>query len=87
MKITYTEQIENRTAFSRKMYCSKCGSHEYEVVEQLEPQTLTPWYVRCAQCDCEAFPAPARDIAIARWKQLTYQSNPIETYSGAFEKC
>lgn len=70
MKVTYVERIERRTAFSRKMYCPACGGHEYEIVEQLEPHTETPWKVRCYQCGAEGFESPARDIAIARWKQI-----------------
>ena len=70
MKVTYMERIENRTALSRKMYCPGCGGHEYDIVEQLEPATCTPWKIRCSQCGYEGFEAPARDIAIARWKQL-----------------
>lgn len=69
MKVTYMERIENRTAFSRKMYCSACGSHEYEVVEQLEPYTPTPWRIRCPQCGVEGYESLTRDIAVARWKQ------------------
>lgn len=69
MKVTYMERIENRNAWSRKMYCGNCGAHEYTVVEQLEPYTKTPWKVRCPQCGYEGYEAPARDIAIARWKQ------------------
>lgn len=70
MKVTYVERIERRTAFSRKMCCPSCGGHEYEIVEQLEPETLTAWKVRCLQCGTEGYESPARDIAIARWKQL-----------------
>ena len=69
MKVTYLERIENRTAFSRKMYCPSCGGHEYIVVEQLQPESVMPWYVRCPQCGYESYLSPARDIAIARWKQ------------------
>lgn len=69
MKVTYLERIERRLAYSRKMYCGSCGGHEYEIVEQLEPYTPTPWRVRCMQCGAEGYEAPARDIAIARWKQ------------------
>ena len=69
MKVTYLERIERRTAFSRKMYCPNCGGHEYEIVEQLEPTNPTPWFIRCPQCGAEGFQSPARDIAIARWKQ------------------
>ena len=69
MKVTYLEKIERRTAFSRKMYCPSCGGHEYEIVEQLEPQTPTPWIVRCPNCGNTSYESPARVIAIARWKQ------------------
>ena len=69
MKVTFVEKIENRTAFSRKMYCPGCGAHEYEIVEQLEPANFTPWFVRCPQCGYEGYESPTRDIAVARWKQ------------------
>lgn len=70
MKVTYLERIERRTAFSRKMYCPSCGGHEYEIVEQLEPECPDmAWYVRCSQCGAEGFGGPTRKIAIARWKQ------------------
>ena len=70
MKVTYTERIERRMAWNRKMFCAQCGGHEYEIVEQLEPESTTPWYIRCPQCGAEGFESPTKDIAIARWKQL-----------------
>lgn len=69
MKVTYTERIENRTAFSRNMYCSSCGGHDYDIVEQLSPETQSPWYIRCCQCGAEGPASPVREVAIARWKQ------------------
>lgn len=69
MKAVYLERIESRTALSRNMYCPKCGGHGYEIVEQLKPETSTPWFIRCEQCGHESYESPARDIAIARWKQ------------------
>lgn len=70
MKVTYLERIDNHTALDRKKFCFNCGAHEYDVVEQLEPQNPTPWFVRCPQCGAEGPESPARDIAIARWKQM-----------------
>ena len=75
MKVTYIEEIENHTAFSRKMYCHSCGAHEYEIVHQWEPRTpepfsLTTWYVRCPQCGAESVVAPTKDSAIRWWKSL-----------------
>ena len=71
MKVTYIERIERKTAFSRKMFCPECGSNKYEIVEQLEPKCeYMKWHVRCSKCGCEGLGGPARDIAIARWKQL-----------------
>ena len=70
MKVTYTERIENHNAWSRKMYCPACGAHEYEVVEQLEPEDSEKWYIRCPQCGHEGFGAPTKEIAIGRWKQF-----------------
>ena len=69
MKMTYIERIERKTAISRKMYCAYCGGHEYEIVEQVEPETDLKWFVRCPACGAEGYAAPARDIAIGRWKQ------------------
>ena len=70
MKVKYVERIERHRAFSRKMRCPYCGSTKYEVVEELQPSTTTPWYVRCSKCEAESYMSPARDIAIARWKQI-----------------
>ena len=71
MKKIYTERIERKTAFSRKMYCPACGGHEYEIVEQIEPKYEgMEWFIRCSQCGAEGLPGPSREIAIARWKQL-----------------
>ena len=69
MKITYTEEIETRTAFSRKMYCGKCGSHGYCIHHQLEPKEIDCWWVECEDCGHMSPQSPDRDIAIARWKQ------------------
>lgn len=69
MKVTYMERLEERMAWSRKMYCPNCGGHEYTVIEQLEPKSATPWTVRCPQCYYETLTSPTRDLAIVRWKQ------------------
>ena len=69
MVVTYLERIEKRTAFNRKMYCS-CGSHEYEVVEILEPMELDNWFVRCSECGKEGTAGPSRELAIMGWKEL-----------------
>ena len=70
MKVTYIEEVKNKTAFSRKMYCPICGGHEYEIVHQLEPATKgCDWYIRCTQCGHEGLPGPIKEIAIGRWKQ------------------
>lgn len=77
MKVTYIEQIERRTAFSRKMYCPSCGGHEYDIVRISKVDEIpmgyiddnVTWIVRCPQCGCEGLPAPSRAIAIARWKR------------------
>ena len=69
MKVIYTERLENRMAWNRNNFCPSCGAHEYTIVEQLEPKTKNPWYVRCPQCGYESYESPARDIAIARWRQ------------------
>lgn len=69
MKVTYLERVETRLAWRRDMYCANCGDHEYEVVEQLEPPTDSPWTVRCPMCGHEIAASPLREVAIARWKQ------------------
>ena len=70
MKVTYLERVERHNAWSRKMYCPFCGAHEYEIVEQLEPKTLSPWFVRCPQCENSSYESPTRDIAIGRWRSV-----------------
>ena len=35
MKVTYVEQIEQKFTLSKKMCCTVCGSHRYEIVKQL----------------------------------------------------
>ena len=74
MKVTYLERIENRTAYSRKMFCPECGGHEYEVIEQLEPFTDNKWYIRCPQCGYDSYQSPTRAVAIGRWKQLAHST-------------
>ena len=80
MKVTYIEEIEPRTAFSRKMYCPACGSHCYEIVRSNKVEQyncgvcidtdLTEWFIRCEECEAEGVSAPTRDLAIANWKRL-----------------
>lgn len=69
MKVTYLEELESRTALSRKMYCPKCGSHCYCIHHQLRPHELEEWWIECEECKYEGAGAPSREIAIARWKQ------------------
>lgn len=79
MKVTYLERIEEKIAFSRKMYCPSCGSHSYEIVRsnkieqtkygQYINTDTTEWFVRCQDCGTESPASPSREIAIARWKQ------------------
>lgn len=69
MKVTYTEKIESHMAWRHTMYCPKCGAHEYDIVEQVEPKVDSKWYVRCPQCGFEGPQSPLREIAIGRWKQ------------------
>ena len=69
MKVTYYEEIENRTAFSRKMYCPHCGSHIYNIVHQLMPEPHS-WWIRCDECGYESEERPAREIAIQDWKNV-----------------
>ena len=70
MKVTYVEQIEQKFTLSKKMCCTVCGSHRYEIVKQLQPESPLPWKIRCSHCGVEGFDSPTQDIAIERWKQL-----------------
>lgn len=70
MKVTYVEQIEQKFTLSKKMCCAACGSHRYEIVKQLQPESQLPWKIRCSHCGIEGFDSPTQDIAIERWKQL-----------------
>lgn len=70
MKVTYMEQLEHHMAWNRDMFCPRCGGHEYVVVHQLEPpDEYNSWYIRCPQCEFEAFTAPTKKLAIAWWKR------------------
>ena len=66
MKVTYVEKIENKTAFNRNKYCA-CGSHEYQIVEQLEPETDRPWTVRCPVCGRVTWPYVIKEAAMGAW--------------------
>lgn len=76
MKVTFMEEVESRTAFSRKMYC-RCGSHEYDIVRISKVDEIpmgyiddnVTWIVRCPQCGFEGPVSPTREVAIGRWKQ------------------
>lgn len=68
MKITYIEEIENRTAFSRKMYCPRCGSHIYNIHHQLQPETDRCWWIECDECGRESEGAITKKYAIEKWK-------------------
>lgn len=73
MRAEYVEQVESLWAWSKKMRCPKCFNEKFEVVEQLEPKTDLPWYVRCPDCGFEGYESPTRDLAIIRWKQQHYK--------------
>ena len=68
MKVTYLERIENHMAWNSKMFCFSCGAHEYDIVEQLEPKTTTPWSVRCPQCGASSEQWVAKNLAIIDWQ-------------------
>ena len=70
MKVEFVDRIESRTALNRHMFCPKCGSHGYLVVEQLEPETDMPWQIRCEQCGYDGPEAPTRTTAIKAWLHL-----------------
>lgn len=69
MKVIYIEEVESHNAFSRKMWCPKCGNHYYELVRQVEPPEMLNWYVRCPECGHEGLPSSMRKIAVIKWKQ------------------
>ena len=68
MKVTYIEEVENRTALSRKMYCMKCGSHIYNIHHQLQPEVANCWWIECDECGHESESAPTKKLAIEKWK-------------------
>ena len=67
MKVTYQEKVQTKTAFSRKMYCP-CGSHKYQIVEDLDLKEPCRWSVRCPQCGKTTWMHPIKEAAIAAWK-------------------
>lgn len=80
MKVTYVERIINKLAFNSKKYC-RCGSHEYQIVEQLEPETPCKWSVRCAQCDLSTWQFPIKEAAIAAWTCGRYDTDEQSSLS------
>ena len=67
MKVTFTEELESKTAIDRKKYCAKCGSRRYCIHHRLQPEP-TSWWVECEECGFEGYEGPTRDIALARWR-------------------
>lgn len=72
MKVTFVDELETRTAYSHKMYCSNCGNRYYYIIHQLEPEEIDCWWIKCIHCGYTSPQSPTRDIAIARWKQNEY---------------
>ena len=73
MKVTYREEVESHRALTKKMRCPNCGSVSYEIHHILEPVEKQNYYLQCADCGVMGYGAPTRDLAIARWKQRTYE--------------
>lgn len=71
MKVTYMERVENHKVFGRKNNCY-CGSHEFQIVEQLEPITKTPWSVRCTKCGRTTLQYDMMEPALGAWKSGRY---------------
>lgn len=67
MKVTYLERVERKIALNRNKYCS-CGEHEYEIVEQLEPNTEVKWSIRCPYCGRETPQTCSKTTAMHLWK-------------------
>lgn len=67
MKVTYMERIENKLALVRDKFCT-CGEHEYQIIEQLEPQTEFKWSVRCPYCGRETGQYSLKQGAVAAWR-------------------
>ena len=68
MKKIYEEVVERKMAWDRRMFCPKCGGHEYEVVEQISPPEENCWRIQCPQCGYETEMAPMEQLARTRWK-------------------
>ena len=69
MKITFVEEIEAHKAWRECMTCPQCGEFKYRIHHQTQPESYTPWWIECCNCGYESPASPAREIAIARWKQ------------------
>jgi ribosomal protein S27E len=67
MKVTYLEEIEHRTAFSRKMYCPACGSHMYKVIHQLHPEPKV-WRIECEGCGHATADYGGKSLAKREWE-------------------
>lgn len=75
MKQVYTERHQTKTALNRKKFCPQCGSHEYTVIELLDPLYINEleeqpaWSVRCPYCGFETSYFWFRKNAIGAWKE------------------
>jgi len=88
MKVTYIEELENKTALDRNKYCI-CGQHEYQIVKQLKPVTAIPWSIRCPYCSNETKQYSILDGAIREWKTMVGNVVPkkFTRKPRAFAKC
>lgn len=75
MKVTYVYEVKEKTAINRKKYCSKCGSHVFKVMKQIQPDwSHTPdtglmYHCECADCGHETVCRKNARCAIKSWKE------------------
>ncbi len=68
MKVTFTEEIEQHSAWWPSMYCSKCTHYRYTIHHQTEPETDEAWWIECLKCGHTTPALPTRELAMSAWR-------------------
>jgi len=74
MKATFTFAVEERTHMF--MSCPRCNGIHWQMIEQIEPKTETPFHMECRKCHLETEDYQTEKEAEAAWVNL------IQTYNG-----
>ena len=68
MKTTIYEMISRHGALDRRMFCSNCGSHMFNIHHEVMPEDL--YWIECDECHFESEPRATKKQAIKEWQNL-----------------